>query len=136
MKRAVTAVALFVAVYAMRSVVLPRVLPPGEVEYRGEKIRLSKWYFDHEDYEEDTGQIADSELPRVESLVAKAPIQPTFHSRMELYAALAGIRFPGYGSAHFGEKSQPDGSVLVGSSVEIPPGLKDRVIVYQEGTES
>jgi hypothetical protein len=122
---------LIAAAITMRCIVLPRVLPAGEVDYRGEKIRLSRWYFDYDDYKNDPDNIAQEEKLRVEQLVTTAPISQTFASRMEMLTATSGLRFPGYGSAHFGEIAQPDGSVLAGYSVEVPLANKDRVFVFR-----
>src|SRR5690349_14233721 len=91
-KRVTQALALVALFYTMRCGVLPQVLPPGDVEYRGEKIRLAKWYFDYEDYEEDTDQLAPEELARVETLVSSAHIGREFPSRFEMSKAMSAIR--------------------------------------------
>jgi hypothetical protein len=41
-----------VAVVAARCWVLPRLIPPGSIEYRGHTIRLSKYYFEYDDYDD------------------------------------------------------------------------------------
>jgi hypothetical protein len=130
-KRLGLVVAVVIALYAARCVVLPRLLPPGDVEYRGEKVKLSKWYFDYDDYKNDPENIAAFERVRVQRLVATAPIERAFDSRMRMLTALSALRFPGYGSSQFGEKAQADGSLLAGFSVEIPTANQERVLVFR-----
>ena len=60
-----------------------------------------------------------------------APIGKTFGSRLEASKAIGQIAFPGYGSGGFVEQSQPDGSVLMGFSVEVPRASKERYFVFQ-----
>src|SRR5262245_25997259 len=123
-------VLIVVTLYTLRCVVLSRLLPPGDVEYRGEKIQLSKWYYDYDDYKHDPENIAPSERARVERLVTTAPIGNAYESRLDMLKALSALHFPGYGSSQFGEKPQADGSVLSGVSVEIPAANKDRVLLF------
>jgi hypothetical protein len=92
---------------------------------------LSKWYFDYDDYKNDPENVAPFERARVQRLVATAPIDRTFSSRMEMLKALSRLSFPGYGSSQFGEKPQADGTVLSGFSVEIPMANKERVLVFR-----
>jgi hypothetical protein len=130
-KRVAWVVLGIVAFYTLRCAILPRLLPPGDVEYRGETIRLTKWYFSYDDYKDDPESIAPAERVRVERLVASAPIGRIFNGRMEMIRAVSDIRFPGFGMSQFGEKSQSDGSVLAGYSVEIPLAEKDRCLVFR-----
>ena len=81
----------------------------NEIDYRGEKIKLTKAYADY----------------------AGAPIAKTFGSRLEASQAIGQIAFPGYGSAGFVEQPQADGSVLMGFSVEVPRANKERYFVFQ-----
>ena len=131
MRRVAVVVAVITALYTLRCVVLPRILPPGDVDYRGNRIMLSKWYFDYDDYKNDPENIAPYERTRVESLVVSAPIDRTFANRMEMLKAISALRFPGYGSSQFGEKPQADGTVLAGYSVEVPMANKERVLVFE-----
>ena len=41
------------------------------------------------------------------------------------------LKAPGYGMTSFGEKPQPDGSILAGFSVEVPRADKARVLVFR-----
>ena len=131
MKRLGLVVAVVTGLYTLRCVVLPRLLPPGDIEYRGERVQLSKWYFDYDDYKNDPENIAPFERARVRRLVAAAPIDRMFDSRMKMLTALSALRFPGYGSTQFGERSLADGTLLTGFSVEVPMADQERVLVFR-----
>src|SRR4030095_3424716 len=103
----------------------------NEIDYRGEKIKLTKAYADHDDYKNDPENIHPSETERVQRLVLGAPIARTFASRLEASKAVGQIAVPGYGSGGFVEQSQADGSVLMGFSVEVPRADKERYFVFQ-----
>jgi hypothetical protein len=103
----------------------------NEIDYRGEKIKLTKAYADHDDYKNDPENIHPSETERVQRLVLGAPIARTFASRLEASKAVGQIAFPRYGSGGFVEQSQADGSVLMGFSVEVPRADKERYFVFQ-----
>ena len=107
---------------------------PGfnEIEYQGQKIKLSKSYSDYDDYKNDPENIHSSETTRVQHLVMNAPIADIFKNRLEAGKAIGQIAFPGYGSSGFRGQQQPDGSVLVGFSVEIPRAGKERYFVFHE----
>ena len=124
-------VAAIVALYAIRSFVLPRVLSPGDVEYRGERITLSRWYPDYDDYKNDPENIAPSERARVQRLVSTAPIARAFQARLDMLKALSSLRFPGYGTTQFGEKPQSDGTLLSGFSIEVPMANQERILVFR-----
>ena len=100
------------------------------IDYRGEKIKLTKAYTDYDEYKNDPENIDPSETERVQRLVLAAPIAKTFGSRVEASKAIGQIAFPGYGSGGFIEQSQADGSVLMGFSVEIPRANKERVFCF------
>jgi hypothetical protein len=119
-----------VAVYAGWSVV--RRFLPAEIEYRGEKIRLSKFYLDYDDYKNDPHNIHPDEIERVKKMVAEAPIARSFPNIEKLLWALSDIQFPGYGSGQFGERVQADGSVIAGHIIEIPCAGKDRILVFKK----
>ena len=102
-----------------------------EIDYRGEKIKLTKAYADYDEYKNDPENIDPSETERVQRLVLAAPIAKTFGSRVEASKAIGQIAFPGYGSGGFIEQSQADGSVLMGFSVEIPRANKERYFVFR-----
>ena len=102
-----------------------------EIDYRGEKIRLTKAYADYDTYRNDPENIDPSETERVQRLVLSAPIAQAFGSRLEASKAIGQIAFPGYGSGGFVEQSQADGSVLMGFSVEVPRASKERYFVFR-----
>jgi hypothetical protein len=103
----------------------------NEIEYRGEKIKLTKCYREYDEYKNDPDNIDPSETERVQRLVMNAPISRTFASRLEASRAIGEIAFPGYGSGGFMEQPLADGSVLMGFSVEIPRAAKDRYFVFR-----
>lgn len=103
----------------------------NEIDYRGERIKLTKAYANYDDYKNDPGNIDPSETERVQRLVLGAPIASTFGSLVEASRAIGQIAFPGYGSGGFVEQVQGDGSVLMGFSVEVPRAGKERCFVLE-----
>jgi len=103
----------------------------SEIEYRGEKIKLSKSYSDYDTYKNDPENIDPTETLRVQRLVMEAPIQHEFKSLIDASKAVSDIAFPGYGSSGFLQQPQPDGSILMGFSVEIPRAQKDRCFTFR-----
>ena len=101
------------------------------IDYRGERIKLTKSYTDYDAYKNDPQNIDPSETERVQRLVLSAPIARTFGSRIDASKAVGEIAFPGYGSGGFVEQPQADGSVLIGFSVEVPRAQKERYFVFQ-----
>jgi len=104
---------------------------PDTIEYQGQQIKLTKVYGDYDEYKEDPNNIAASEIPKVQKLVATTPIAKKFNDMMSMLQAMQAIEFPGYGSTQFGEKPQPDGSVLSLHSIEIPRANKDRFFLFR-----
>jgi hypothetical protein len=103
----------------------------NEIEYRGERIKLTKAYADYATYKNDPENIHPSETERVQRLVLGAPIARTFSSRVEAAKGIGQIAFPGYASGGFVEQTQADGSVLMGFSVEVPRANKERYFVFR-----
>jgi hypothetical protein len=103
----------------------------NEIEYRGVKIKLSKSYSDFDKYKNDPDNIDPSETTRVQQMVMDAPMGHQFESLIDASKAVSEIAFPGYGSSGFQQQPQPDGSVLMGFSVEIPRAEKDRCFVFR-----
>ena len=96
------------------------------IDYRGERIKLSRRYADFSSYKNDPNNIAASETDRVQQLVRQAPIANSFASRIEFARATANIAFPGYGSGALVDLPQSDGTVLVLTSIEIPRADAER----------
>lgn len=103
----------------------------NEIDYRGERIKLSKVYASYDEYKNDPGNIDPSETERVQRLVLGAPVARTFGSLIEASRAIGQIAFPGYGSGGLVEQVQGDGSVLTGFSVEVPRARKERCFVLE-----
>ena len=106
-------------------------LAPNEIEYRGEKIKLTKSYSDFDDYKKDPENIDPAETVRVQRLVMGAPIEREFESLLDASKAVVAIAFPGYGSSGLAQLQQADGTVIMGFSVEIPRSQKERYFVFQ-----
>jgi hypothetical protein len=100
------------------------------IDYRGEKIKLSKSYRDFDDYKNDPANIHPSETERVQRLVIGAPVSNTFVGRLDLFRAMGEIAFPGYGMGS-GVGHASDGSELLAVTIEIPRANKDRFIVFR-----
>jgi len=102
----------------------------NEIDYRGEKIKLSKAYSDYDDYKEDPDNIHPSETARVQRLVIEAPIAKRFESVESLSQTMLEIAFPGYGSTLLSEKDGTDR--LTGFCVEIPRAEKERCVTFRK----
>jgi hypothetical protein len=100
------------------------------IEYRGEKIKLSKNYYDFDLYKNDPDNIDQSETPRVQKLVMEAPISHSFPDRLSTFQATGNVNFPGYGSAS-GEGQEPDGSELLSIDVQIPRA--EKIVTFSFG---
>ena len=105
------------------------------VHYQGQTIKLSKAYFDFDQYKNDPDNIAASETARVQTLVAAAPIAHSFADRRYIYGATSEIEFPGYGMGGFTSDPQPDGTE---SCLEFPPRYRERIrsatLFFADGT--
>jgi len=104
----------------------------NEIEYRGQKVKLTKSYADFDDYKNDPENIDPTETSRVQRLVMEAPIKREFDSELSAFTAITNIAFPGYGSGAFGEQQNPDGTTLAGFSVEIPRAGKERYFTFRK----
>jgi len=96
------------------------------IEYRGERIKLSRRYDDFSTYKNDPNNIDVRETARVQRLVREAPIAGSFADRIAFAQATAMIAFPGYGSEALRDTPQSDGSILVLTSIEIPRAEQER----------
>jgi hypothetical protein len=130
MKKAILLAAALIAIAMLRTV--GRRHLPSDIEYQGEKIKLTKYYLSFEDYKDDPDNIDPSETKRVERLVTQTPIGHHFAGRKELARALVEVKFPGYGLGFAGKQTQPADKVLELSSVEIPKAERNRYLVFEE----
>jgi hypothetical protein len=113
--------------------------PPGglnEIEYQGQRFKVTKIYANYEDYKEDPDNIDATENARIENAVASAKVASSYPDKQTLVQAVFSIKFPGYGLTSFGEKRQPDGTTLLGFAVEIPHAAKSRIVVYRGDGET
>ena len=128
MKRGLIIVAAVVGV-AFLWLALLRIVP-SSVDYRGEKIKLTRFYLDYDDYKNDPDNIDASETARVQRLVSEAPIAHAFASRKDAASAVFEIKFPGYAAGGFGD-GKPD-SDLLGFMIEIPRSERGRYFLFRK----
>lgn len=102
-----------------------------EMNYRGEKIRLSKKYVDYDDYKNDPANLAPSEIPRVEKLMTDAQVGPDFADWHDVAHQLSNIKFPGYGMAS-GKDVVASGREFAVRVIEIPQVAKERYFVLEK----
>jgi hypothetical protein len=103
----------------------------AEMDYRGEKIRLAKKYVDYDDYKNDPGNLAASEIPRVEKMMTEARIGPDFASWKDFVDQSSAVSFPGYGSGG-GPKVVAAAREFVVEVIEIPQVAKERYFVLEK----
>ncbi|MCU1302822.1 MAG: hypothetical protein JWQ87_3106 [Candidatus Sulfotelmatobacter sp.] len=127
-KRLVLVIGACVLLAAAWAVV--RRMLPSSIEYRGQKIKLTRFYLDYDDYKNDPNNIDPSETERVQRLVSEAPIARSFASRKDAANAVFKVKFPGYGSGSFGPMRQGDKS-LNGFVVEIPRTNRSRYFIFR-----
>jgi hypothetical protein len=101
------------------------------IEYRGERIKLSKHYDSYDAYKDDPNNIHPSQNARVQKLVMEAPIRDSYPNYPELMKGTVEIEFPGYGLSTF-EGKLSDGTALKGVSIEIPRANKDRYLIFRQ----
>src|SRR5258706_16229358 len=110
MKRIIGVVLALIVITLLWAVGRRRV--PSDIEYQGEKIKLTKYYLSFEDYKDDPDNIAPSENSRVERLVTQAPIGHHFSDRKEMVSAIFQVKFPGYGLGFASNNAQPSGNAV------------------------
>ena len=107
-----------------------------EMEYRGQRIKLSRSYSDYDEYKNDPDNIHPSERPRVQELVRTAPVARSYPDQSTLYESLVALSFPGYGSGNLARTRQADGSEVLAYGVEIPGTEQDRYLVFRSSGSS
>ena len=103
----------------------------AEMYYHGEEIRLTKKYVDYDDYKNDPGNVAPSEVPRVERMMTEARIGPDFANWKAFIDQAFAIKFPGYGMGP-GPKVAAAGREFIVEVIEIPQVAKDRYFVLEK----
>jgi len=63
--------------------------------------------------------------------ILQMPVATTYPSAEQLTRAMFNLKSPAAGLTSFGDKAQPDGSILTGFSVEIPGLKKARLLVFR-----
>jgi hypothetical protein len=129
-KRFLLLIGIFISLAAAWAAV--RRILPSSIEYRGETIKLTKYYLDYDDYKNDRDNIDGSETQRVQRLVSEAPIARSFASRKDAVQAIFEVKFPGYGAGGFGGGIKESDGALNGFSVEIPRADKSRYFIFRD----
>ena len=124
MKRGIVIVALLV-VAAMACEVFTRVMP-STIEYRGQQIKLTRFYFDYDQYKNDPDNIHPSETARVQELVRRSPVSKAYPNWQAAVSGVHDIVFPGYGSGSLKSEWQ----TLRAMSIEVPRAEQDRIFVF------
>jgi hypothetical protein len=101
-----------------------------EIEYRAERIKLSRSYDDYDEYKNDPDNIHPSERSRVQHLVKTAPVASSYPDQT-LYQSLGKLTFPGYGSGNLARTQQSDGTELLAYGIAIPGTEQDRYLVFR-----
>ena len=100
---------------------------PDSIEYRGEQIKLSRPYFDYDEYKNDPNNIHPSEVARVQQLVRSAPPGLAFGEWFQVVRSATAVRFPGYGSGSL----KSDWQSLRALTIEVPQADQERVFVFR-----
>ncbi len=129
MKRAFLAIGIVLCLAAAWAGV--RRILPSSIEYRGENIKLTKFYLDYDDYKNDPDNIDPSETERVQRLVSQASIAHSFSSRKDAVDAVFQVKFPGYAAGGFGGAINENDGSLNAFSVEIPRSDKSRYFIFR-----
>ena len=106
------------------------------IEYRGERIKLSRAYYNYDAYKHDPDNLDPLEISRIEQLMTSATLRGTYTSQAQMVREVFGLQFPGYGMSQIGEKPQSDGSVIAGYSLEIPLANKDRYLIFRSTSDT
>lgn len=133
MKTVVIIIGVLLALWALRWAYV-QLLGTDEFEYRGHMIKMSKKYVDYDAYKNDTENILESELPKLERLIADAKISSSFRDWPAFVDEVFELKVPGYGSGGGPKVVSPARELLV-SSIEIPsrpPAVRFRFFVLEK----
>jgi hypothetical protein len=108
-----------------------------EIEYRGQMIKLTRKYVDYDAYKNDTDNILETELPKLERLIVETKVSSSFRDWSEFTKEAFELKVPGYGFGGGPSVVSPEREMLV-SSVEIPtrpPAERFRFFVLEKLTD-
>ncbi|MDB6064408.1 MAG: hypothetical protein JWR26_616 [Pedosphaera sp.] len=106
-----------------------------EIEWRGQKFKLKKKYFDYEAYKDDSNQLATNEVVHVKTAMLAAEVPKIAVSWEELRKSLRQMRFPGFGSSYNGAVKDGQGNHYILYEYEIPQTQEQRTLLYQVGAD-
>jgi hypothetical protein len=129
MRKVLIVVAALAALVAIERL-MGRVSGEDSIDYRGNRVQLSRKYGSYEDYKDDPDNIAPTETARVQKLVEELPAAAKFPDHEALVRGVFDIKFPGYGAGPF---CGQDGPFFLGA-VEVPRAdpERDRYVVYRK----
>ena len=131
MRRVIPLIALLAVAAVVWLVSGNKMSSDDSIEYQGQPVKLTKAYSDYDDYKNDPNSLAPGEVAKVQQLVQAAPIAKLFSDRKQMTRAVVDLKFPGYGLGAYGEKPQPNGSVLALFGVEIPRSDNTRYLLFR-----
>lgn len=101
------------------------------VEYQGERFDLSKAYEDFHDYKDDQANLTPAQVQRAELPMRSAKFGPRFKTINDLDAALATLKFPGYGLFYANQLGVHTDPKLELVYVEVPARNLNRYIALE-----
>lgn len=105
-----------------------------EMDYRGERIKLTRKYVDYDAYKNERDNILESELPKIERMIVTAKVSSRFNNWAAFATEAGELKVPGYGFGG-GPNIQATGRTFIISSIEIPTrpwGGKNRYFVLEQ----
>jgi hypothetical protein len=120
---------LWAATLLVAALIVWQALPERDdsIEYRGQRIKLTRSYSDYDDYKNDPNNLDPSEIPRVQQLVRSAPVPRSFKTWNEATHAIGDVVFPGYGMGSM-KSNRPE---LRAFAIEIPYAKQERIFVLK-----
>jgi len=103
----------------------------AEIDYRGEKFKLTKSYSNYDDYKNDPDNIDPAEIAKIERLMSQVKIGPEFSNWADFAHQAFAIKFPGYGFGS-GPKVKAAERQFQVTTIEIPRASEDRYFVMEK----
>jgi hypothetical protein len=106
-----------------------------EIEYHGQKFKMSRAYASYEEYKNDPNNLRPEDAPRIEQAMTNAKLERRYRTYREAVRAVFDVHFPGYavGGVGGGDPSlKPADQAITGHVVEIPLSGKNRYLVFRK----
>jgi hypothetical protein len=101
------------------------------LDYQGERIELARTYANFDEYKDDVGNLSPKQASRVEALMRRGRLGPSFTNAEALDEALFKLQFPGYGMFYANQLGTHIDPLLELASVEIPLKGQNRYFVLE-----